>query len=239
VKAIAIAPPDNRLLGVLSGSDRTLVERHCEDVALEPRQVLEAPHKMISHVYFPTSGLASVVGTTRPDRRIEVGMIGYEGMTGLSVVLGHTRSLNETVIQAEGRALRIPSRILRHCLRSSPTLLFMFLHYAHVFMTQQSQTALANGRARLNQRLARWLLMWQDRLRTPHITVTHEFLALLLGVSRQGVTVELHELEGQGLIKGTRNLIRVLDRKGLRALADGFYGVPEAEYDLTIRNRRR
>ncbi|HMJ98165.1 MAG TPA: helix-turn-helix domain-containing protein, partial [Reyranella sp.] len=77
------------------------------------------------------------------------------------------------------------------------------------------------------------------RLRTPHITVTHEFLALLLGVSRQGVTVELHELEGQGLIKGTRNLIRVLDRKGLRALADGFYGVPEAEYDLTIRNRRR
>ena len=115
----------------------------------------------------------------------------------------------------------------------------MFLHYVHVFMTQQSQTALANGRARLNQRLARWLLMWQDRLRTPHITVTHEFLALLLGVSRQGVTVELHELEGQGLIKGTRNLIRVLDRKGLRALADGFYGVPEAEYDLTIRNRRR
>jgi CRP-like cAMP-binding protein len=239
VNAIAITLTDNHLLGALSGSDRALLEPHCEDVAIETRQILEAPHETISHVYFPTSGLASVVGTTRSEQRIEVGMIGYEGMSGLAVVLGHTRSLNETVIQAEGRALRISSRVLRRSLRSSPTLLAMFLHYVHVFMTQQSQTALSNGRARLNQRLARWLLMWQDRLRTPHITVTHEFLALLLGVSRQSVTVELHELEGQGLIKGTRNLIRVLDRKGLRALADGFYGVPEAEYDLTVRKRRK
>jgi hypothetical protein len=79
VNAIAIAASDNRLLGVLSGSDRALLEPHWEDVALEARQVLEAPHAMISHVYFPTSGLASVVGTTRRDKRIEVGMIGYEG----------------------------------------------------------------------------------------------------------------------------------------------------------------
>ena len=239
VNAKAIAPTNNRLLGALSVSDRALLEPHCEDVALETGQVLEAPHEMISHVYFPTSGLASVVGTTRPEQRIEVGMVGSEGMTGLAVVLGHSRSMNETVIQAEGRALRISSRVLRRSLRSNPTLMVTFLHYVHVFMMQQSQTALANGRARLNQRLARWLLMWQDRLRTPHITVTHEFLALLLGVSRQGVTVELHELEGQGLIRGTRNLIRILDRKGLMTLADGFYGVAEAEYDLMIRKRRK
>ena len=129
--------------------------------------------------------------------------------------------------------------MLRRALRSSPTLMVTFLRYVHVFMMQQSQTALANGRGRLNERLARWLLMWQDRLRTPHITVTHDFLALLLGVGRQAVTVALHELEGQGLLRGSRNLIRILDRKGLMTLADGFYGVAEAEYDLTIRKRRK
>ena len=129
--------------------------------------------------------------------------------------------------------------MLRRALRSSPTLMVTFLRYVHVFMMQQSQTALANGRGRLNERLARWLLMWQDRLRTPHITVTHDFMALLLGVGRQAVTVTLHELEGQGLLRGTRNLIRILDRKGLMTLADGFYGVAEAEYDLTIRKRRK
>lgn len=236
---IAITPTDNRLLGALSGSDRALLEPHCEDVALATWQVLEAPRETISHVYFLTSGLASMVGTSRPKQRIEVGMIGYEGMSGLAVVLGRDRSSNETVIQAEGRALRISSRMLRRALRSSPTLMVTFLRYVHVFMMQQSQTALANGRAKLNERLARWLLMWQDRLRTPHLIVTHEFLALLLGVSRQAVTVALHELEGQGLIRGTRNLIRILDRKGLIALADGFYGVAEAEYDLTIRKRRK
>jgi len=239
VNAIAITLTDNRLLGALSGSDRALLKPHCEDVAIGTRQILEAPHKMISHVYFMTSGLASVVGTTRPKQRIEVGMIGYEGMSGLAVVLGHNRSSNETVIQADGRALRISRPMLRRALRTSPTLMVSFLRYVHVFMMQQSQTALANGRARLNERLARWLLMWQDRLRTSHLIVTHEFLALLLGVSRQGVTVALHELEGQGLIRGTRNLIRILDRKGLMALADGFYGVAEAEYELTIRKRRK
>ena len=165
-------------------------------------------------------------------------MVGYEGMTGLAVVLGHDRSTNETVIQAAGTALRIPSAVLRRTLQGSATLSSALLRYVHVFMMQASQTALANGRGRLSERLARWLLMWQDRLKTRHLTVTHEFLALLLGVRRQGVTLALHELEGQGLIKGKRNRITVVDREGLLGLANGFYGVPEAEYDRTIRPRR-
>ena len=104
---------------------------------------------------------------------------------------------------------------------------------------QASQTALANGRARLAERLARWLLMWHDRLRTPHLTVTHRFLALLLGVRRQGVTLALHELEGRGLIRGTRNLVTIINRKGLLALAGEFYGVAEAEYETSLRTRKR
>jgi CRP-like cAMP-binding protein len=230
---------NNRILGTLSASDRAMLLPEFEHVELETWQVLEKPNERIAYVYFLTQGLASVVGTTHPEQRIEVGMVGFEGMTGLAVALGHDRSSNETVVQAEGRALRLPSRALRRAMRSSPTLTAGILRYVHVFMMQASQTALANGRGRLNERLARWLLMWQDRLRTPHLTVTHEFLALLLGVTRQGVTVALHELEGAGLIRGTRNLIRILDRNGLMTLAGGFYGVPEAEYDLTIRKRRR
>jgi CRP-like cAMP-binding protein len=235
-KALAL---NNRILRALSAGDRAMLQPAFEEVELERWQVLEQPNQRIPHVYFLTSGLASVVGTTRPEQRIEVGMVGFEGMTALAVALGHDRSSNETIVQADGRALRVPSRVLRSAMRSSPTLTAGVLRYVHVFMMQASQTALANGRARLNERLARWLLMWQDRLRTPNLTVTHEFLALLLGVTRQGVTVALHEVEGQGLIKGTRNLVRILDRKGLMALADGFYGVPEAEYDLTMRKRRR
>lgn len=216
----------NRLLESLSGADRTLLKPDLEEVSLTTWQVLETPNERISHVYFPTSGLASVVGTARPKRRIEIGMVGYEGMTGLAVALGHDRSSNETVVQADGSALRIQSRALRAALRARPNLHLTVLRYVHAFMMQASQTALANGRARLDERLARWLLMWQDRLRTPNLTVTHEFLALLLGVTRQGVTVALHELEGNHLIKGTRNLVQILDRKGLIVLADGFYGEP-------------
>ena len=102
---------------------------------------------------------------------------------------------------------------------------------------QASQTAVANGRGRLNERLARWLLMWHDRLRSSELDVTHEFLSLLLGVRRPGVTVALHELEGLGLISSTRNHVRILDRAGLRRASNGFYGIPEAEYDRTMRAR--
>jgi CRP-like cAMP-binding protein len=228
----------NRLLKSLSAADRAALLPDLEAVSLATWQVIERPNERIPHVYFLTSGLASVVGTTHPEQRIEVGMVGYEGMTGLAVVLGDHRSTNETVIQATGTALRIPSVVLRRALQDSATLSAALLRYVHVFMMQASQTALANGRGRLSERLARWLLMWQDRLKTRHLTVTHEFLALLLGVRRQGVTLALHELEGWGFIKGTRNRITVVDREGLLGLATGFYGVPEAEYDRTIRLRR-
>lgn len=229
---------DNRLLKSLSAADRAALLPDLEATSLATSQIIERSNERIPYVYFLTSGLASIVGTTEPEQRIEVGMVGYEGMTGLAVVLGHDRSTNETVIQAAGTALRIPSVVLRRTLDGSSTLRAALLRYVHVFMMQCSQTALANGRGRLSERLARWLLMWQDRLKTRHLTVTHEFLALLLGVRRQGVTLALHELEGRGFIKGTRNRITVVDRDGLLGLASGFYGVPEAEYDRTIRLRR-
>ena len=224
----------NRLLAVLSHADRDLVTPALEMIALDARQILETPGNPIDHVYFVDSGLVSVVGTTLPDHRIEVGMVGYEGMTGVALVLGDDRSVNETVVQSAGSAMRLPTKALRKMMAASESFTATLLRYVNVFMVQGSQTALANGRGRLDERLARWLLMWHDRVLEDDLLITHEFLALLLGVRRQGVTVALHDLEGKGLIRSTRSHIRILDRDGLTEAANGFYGIPEAEYERAI-----
>jgi CRP-like cAMP-binding protein len=174
--------------------------------------------------------MVSVVGTASPNHRIEVAMIGFEGMTGTGVVLGDHQAANEIIVQSAGTAVRISAASLRDAMAGRPTVAALFLRYVQVFVVQASQTALANGRGHLGERLARWILMWQDRLRDDQLVVTHEFLALLLGVRRAGVTVALHELEGRGLIRSSRTLVRVLDRAGLESLASGFYGFPEMEY---------
>jgi len=224
----------NRLLAVLSAADRALLQPSAEMVNLEARQVLEAPNDPIQHIYFVESGLVSIVANTQPNHRIEVAMVGYEGMTGLGVVLGDDRSANATLVQSAGSALRIPSQSLRKVMGESRSLSVTLLRYVHVSMVQGSQTALANGRGKLGERLARWLLMWHDRIWHDDLVITHEFLALLLGVRRPGVTDALHELEGKGLIRSSRNLIRILDRNGLHRAANGFYGIPEAKYDRLI-----
>lgn len=234
----AVNSPDNgsrnRLLAVLSAADRALLQPSVEMVDLEARQVLEAPNDPIQHIYFVESGLVSIVATTQPNHRIEVAMVGYEGMTGLGIVLGDDRSANETLVQSAGSARRIPSDALRKVMGESRSLSAMLLRYVHVSMVQGAQTALANGRGKLDERLARWLLMWHDRIWHDDLVITHEFLALLLGVRRPGVTDTLHELEGKGLIRSSRSLIRILDRDGLHRAANGFYGIPEAKYDRLI-----
>jgi CRP-like cAMP-binding protein len=223
----------NRLLAQLSESERKALVG-IEKVHLEARQVLEVPGTPISSVYFVERGLVSVVGTTRPNHRIEVGMIGFEGMTGTAIVLGDDLSANEAIVQSSGEAFRISASDLRVAMLQHPRMAILFGHYIHVFMTQGSQTAVANGRGRLGERLARWILMWHDRIGGEALVVTHEFLSILLGFRRAGVTVALHALEARLLIKASRTLIRVLDRNGLQAAANGFYGIPEAEYDRLI-----
>jgi CRP-like cAMP-binding protein len=226
--------PRNRLLAALSPRDLRRLSSSLEPTSLEARQVLDGPHDSIKHAYFVESGLISVVGTAEPDHRIEVGMVGREGMTGLGIVLGDDRSANATIVQSAGTALRISSAALREAMKVHPAFAAILLRYVNVFIAQASQTALANGRGRLDERLARWLLMWHDRLGDADLIITHEFLALLLGVRRPGVTVALHDLEGRGLIRANRSLVRIIDRDGLQLAANGFYGIPEAEYDRSI-----
>lgn len=233
-----MTPPDrgsrNRLLAALTNQELELLRPSLEEVPFTLRQVLETPGKIIPYAYFPESGLASVIAHTRQDRQIEVGMVGFEGMTGLSLVLGDDRAANETLIQAPGLALRISSADLRRALAASPPLRAVLARYVNVFMTQASQTALANGRAKLEERLARWIMMSHDRFAGGDLKITHEYLSIMLGVRRPGVTIGLHFLEGKGLIRSTRGLITVIDREGLYELANGSYGIPEAEYERLL-----
>ena len=231
---LAANGPRNRLLAALRDADLESLRPHLERVDLDVHQILEQAGDVITHVHFIESGVISIVGMTEPNHRIEVGMIGYEGATGIDIVLGNDRSPNDFLVQSAGSALRISASSLRTIVRNRRPLAGTLLSYVHAFMVQGSQTALANGRGRLDERLARWLLMWHDRIGNHEFETTHELLSLLLGVRRQGVTVALHELEGRGLIRSLRGRIRIVDRAGLQRAAGGFYGIPEVEYERLI-----
>jgi len=210
----------NRLLRSLTASDLASVSPRLKPVDLPLRFDLERPNKPIEHVYFLETGLASMVARGPRKRQLEVGMMGREGMTGQVVVLGDDRSPHSTFMQMAGNGHRIASDDLRRLMAGSDTLHAVLLRYVQAFLIQSTHTAMSNGSARLEERLTEG-----DQL-----GLIHEFLALMLGVQRPGVTVAIHSLEGRGLIRATRGNITVLDRKGLEAAANSSYGRPEAEY---------
>src|SRR5437764_6647700 len=181
----------NKLLASLSTNDLGLLEQHLETVNLGLRKHLEKPNKRIEAVYFPESGFASVVAVQSNGKQVEVGLIGREGMTGLPVVLGNHRSPHSTYIQAAGSGKCIPATELRDATRSSLSLRDSLLKYVQAFGVQTTHTAISNAQARMDVRLARWLLMAHDRMGKDVLPLTHEFLSLILDVRRPGVTETL------------------------------------------------
>jgi len=230
-----INPISNQLLGFLSTRDRNLLTPNLKRLPLMLRQSLEKANQPIENVYFPEDGIASVVGDSKGVGQIEIGIIGKEGMTGLMVVMGNDRSPYDTFVQVAGSALVLSAKNLRSAMKKSPTLRNFLLHNVQVFMIQTSQTALANAAALLPQRLARWLLMVEDRLSTKQIPLTQEFLAIMLGVQRSGVSIALGDLESRGFISSERRLIVILDRPALEKFTNGSYGLAEAEYKRRVK----
>jgi len=167
----------NFILKGLSDDDFGLLQPHFETIRLPVHKALETRNRKIRTVYFMESGFASVVanGSTRPS--IEVGLIGREGMSGLAVVLGADRPAHETYIQAAGSGLCLAADSLRGAIDKSPSLHRELLKAAYAFQTQVTQTALANGRSKIEERLARWLLMADDRIDGDELPLTHEFLS--------------------------------------------------------------
>ena len=221
----------NAILGHLSDADRDLLRPHLEWLDLPVRHRLAEASRPIDAVYFLEAGIASITTSVRHETPIEIGIVGREGVVNLPVVVGIDRSPSETYMQIHGAGLRIGIERLREAMAQSPTLTPILLRFVHVFMVQTASTVLANGRASIPERLARWLLMARDRVDGEGVALTHEFLATMLGVRRPGVTVALREFERRGFVDGGRGVIRILDRDALETSANGYYGTAEAEFE--------
>jgi CRP-like cAMP-binding protein len=224
----------NRLLAMLAPKDLALLRPSLEQTKLPLRFDLEKPNKRIENVFFIEAGIASVVAIQSDRTRVEVGLIGREGMSGISILLGNHQDANSTYMQVGGEGQRIATDDLRRALKTSATLHASLLKYVQAFLVQTSHTAIANARAKLEERLSRWILMAHDRVGAETLLLTHEFLALMLGVRRAGVTEALHILTMRGLIEASRGQIIVRNRKALERSAGESYGVPEAEYRRLI-----
>jgi CRP-like cAMP-binding protein len=223
-------PFRNHLLTTIAAEDYAFIEPHLELTPLPVGFDVEVRGKRAELMYFVESGIVSIVAANGSGKQIEIGLIGREGVTGLAAILGDDVANHSAYMQVEGHGYKVPTVVMLKAMRDSDALRDRLARFAHTIMIQTAHTALANGRATLVERLSRWILMAHDRVDGNVIPVTHEFLALMLGVRRAGVTVTLHELEGRRLIRAIRRQITVLDRTGIEKLANGFYGRPESEY---------
>ncbi len=220
----------NKILSRLSAADAQLVTPHLQPVDLPVLRYLERRGKPIEFAYFVERGFASVVADGSSERSVEVGLIGREGVTGVAVIMGSDRSPHDTFMQGAGAGQRIGVANLLAAIGKSTTLHKILLQWCHTFMIQTGQTALTNARSKIEERLARWLLMAHDRQDSDELDLTHEFIATMLGVRRAGVTVALRLLEKRGLIDAKRGGIFIIDRDGLKEVSNGAYGIAEGEY---------
>jgi CRP-like cAMP-binding protein len=214
----------NHLLNGIPNRERNRILNHCESVELVFGNVLCEANQPYSHAYFPLTGFISLVAKLDTHRPLEMGLIGSEGMLGVTLALGVRKAPTRAVVQGAGNALRITSALLRRELHECPDLQRSLNLYLYVLMAQLSQTAACTHFHEIQPRLARWLLMTHDRAQANHFHLTHEFLADMLGVRRSGITVAAGELQQQHLIHYTRGEITILDRKGLEAAACECYG---------------
>ncbi|ATU93868.1 cyclic nucleotide-binding protein [Phyllobacterium zundukense] len=221
---------ENKLLRHMPAGDFDLLAPYLEPQTLPLRYSIEVSQTPVSAVFFLETGLASIVVKMPDGRDIEVGISGNDGMTGPAVILGGKQSPHDTYVQIAGHGFKITVARLHEVMEASKTLRDYLLLYVQTMVIQTASTALANGQADVPARMARWLLMVHDRIDGANILLTHEFLAVMLGVRRPWVTEILHLLEDKRLIRAKRGQITIVDRKGLVSEANGFYGVAEAEY---------
>ena len=220
----------NRLLSGLPTDVLGAVSRDMDRVEVPLRTVLYAADATIAAVHFPEAGIVSMIAMLEDGDASEVGLIGREGMTGLPVLLGDGRSPLESLVQSGLVALRIESEAFRRAVATLAPLRNVLLRYALAFQSQVTMTAACNSRHPIEQRLARWLLMAHDRTEGDTFPMTHEFLSLMLGVRRAGVTVAAGALQRAGLIAYEAGRITVTDRAGLEAAACECHSTVRREF---------
>ena len=221
---------ENHLIELLPRGVRRKLLSCCEDVQLVLSDVLCLPGEPTRYVYFPVDGFISLVTTIDGSPGVEVGMVGREGMMGVEVVLGVETAPLRAVVQGSGSAWRLAVDVFQDQVVSSPPLKRVLDRYVFVLMAQLTTSAACLRYHEIGPRLARWLLMSQDRAHSDRFRVTHEFLAYMLGVRRVGITAAAGVLQQSGLIEYTRGDLKVLDRIGLERVACGCYKADRKGY---------
>jgi CRP-like cAMP-binding protein len=224
----------NRLLELLPASDFDRLRPHLVDVSLDYKFELYGAGKPIPFVYFPVTGVASIVNTMMDGSAAEVGTVGNEGMVGLPIILGDTVAPNDVYVQVPGSGLRMPANVFREALEGSGTMRTVMLHYVNALFNQIAQSAACNSFHTVEQRCCRWLLMTHDRVQSDQFTLTQEFLGMMLGVRRTSITLTANLLKRQGLIKYSRGHVTVLDRHGLERRCCECYAVSRREFDRLL-----
>ena len=234
MRAVRHAPRPNRLLEALPGRDKRRMLAACENVELVFADVLHAPEQRIRHVYFPTNSFISLIMPVDVRASLEVGLVGNEGMVGTSLLLGVDLPPVRAVVQGAGPALRIDADVFRDELDRSAAVQRKLDRYLFVQIAQLAQTAACTRYHVVEARLARWLLMTQDRAYTDAFRVTQEFLAFMLGVRRVGITKAARALQSRGLIRYSRGDVTVLDRRGLKAASCACYAADCNTYERIL-----
>jgi CRP-like cAMP-binding protein len=229
-----MAAIQNHLIELLPRAARRTLLAICEPVELELSDKVYATEEVTRYAYFPIDGTISLVTPIDGKPVLEVGMVGREGMVGAELVLGVLKAPLHTVVQGAGKAWRIPSRAFRRELAASPALQLCLNRYLYVLMVQLGAAAACLRFHLIGPRLARWLLMMQDRAHSDSFYVTHEFLAYMLGVRRVGITGAAGQLQRKGLIEYRRGKLTILSRRGLEAAACGCYAADRRSYSSLL-----
>ncbi len=224
----------NRLLAALPHKERQRLLANCESVDLLFADILAEPGKRIEHVYFPIDSFISLVTPIDGFAALEVGMIGNEGMLGITLTLGVDTSPLHALVQGSGSALRMSAASFRREVDDNPTLRRQLNLYLYVLMSQFAQTAACTRFHVVEARLARWLLMTRDRAQSDVFHLTHAFLGHMLGVRRVGVTKAATSLQQRALISYSRGDITILDRSGLEKACCECYRTDKRTYDRVL-----
>ena len=230
------APSGNRLLAALSRKEYQRLLPELEQVTLPFAEVLYEPGATIHHVDFPNDSVVSLLAEVADRSTLEVGIVGNEGVAGISVFMGVDTSPHRAIVQGAGTAMRMKASVMRKEAEGAGPLHRLLLRYAHSLLTQVSQYAACNRFHMVDAHLARWLLMSGDRLGTDEFLLTQDFISKMLGVRREGVSNAAGVLQKNALINYSRGHIKILDRAGLESVSCGCYGILKGESNSYLNN---